>query len=140
MQRYRSKISGPLLDRIDIHLEVPSVRFRDLDAPEPVTASEEILNRVMQARSIQIERFEGKGIHTNARMTTRHLKKYCLVDETSSRLLERAMERFGLSARAHARILKIARTIADLEASPEIRPAPRGRGHSVPESRPERIK
>ncbi len=120
VQRYRSKISGPLLDRMDIHLEVPSVRYRDLEAPEPVTASEEILDRVMQARSIQLARFEGKGIHANARMTTRQLKKHCVVDEASSRLLERAMEKFGLSARAHARILKIARTIADLEASPAI--------------------
>jgi magnesium chelatase family protein len=123
VQRYRSKISGPLLDRMDIHLEVPSVPYRDLEASEPVAASEEILDRVMRARSIQLERFEGKGVHTNARMTTRQLKKHCAVDEASGRLLERAMERFGLSARAHARILKIARTIADLEASSEIESA-----------------
>jgi magnesium chelatase family protein len=123
VQRYRSKISGPLLDRMDIHLEVPSVPYRDLEASEPVAASQEILERVMRARSIQLDRFQGKGIHTNARMTTRQLKKHCAVDEASSRLLERAMERFGLSARAHARVLKIARTISDLEASPEIRAA-----------------
>jgi magnesium chelatase family protein len=121
VQRYRSKISGPLLDRMDIHLEVPSVPYRDLEGSVPVAGSEEILDRVMRARSIQLARFEGKGIHTNARMSTRLLKKHCVVDEPSGRLLERAMERFGLSARAHARVLKIARTIADLETSPEIR-------------------
>jgi magnesium chelatase family protein len=105
---------------MDIHLEVPSVPYRDLEASEPVAASQEILDRVMQPDPYSSIDLRGR-IHTNVRMTTRQLKKHCVVDEASSRLLERAMERFGLSPLAHARILKIARTIADLEASPEIR-------------------
>jgi magnesium chelatase family protein len=124
IQRYRSKLSGPLMDRIDIHLEVPSVPYKDLSAPGDGVGSAEILERVMRARKIQDERFQESGIHTNARMGTRHIRKFCKIDEDSGRLLEKAMEKFGLSARAHARILKIARTIADLEGE-----APLGSSH-----------
>jgi len=121
IQRYRSKISGPLLDRIDIHLEVPAVPYRELSGISEGESSQLILERVVGARKIQEERFSRTKIFDNAGMNSRHLKKFCPVDAESSVLLERAMDRFGLSARAHARILKIARTIADLEGSSELR-------------------
>lgn len=123
IQRYRSKISGPLMDRIDIHVEVPAVRYRDLanrDAGEP---SREIKKRVDQARRIQLDRFKGMKIYCNAQMGNRHIKKYCAIDETSQRLLEVAIDKFGLSARAYTRILKVARTIADLEGKENIQPS-----------------
>ena len=121
IQRYRAKISGPLMDRIDIHLEVPSVPYKDLAAVGEEASSAEILTRVMATREIQNNRLNGTGIHCNAQMNSRQIKKFCEIDAESSLLLEKAMDRFGLSARAHARILKIARTIADLEGSPHIR-------------------
>lgn len=121
IRRYRSKISGPLLDRIDIHLEVPSVPYRDLMEDTYGASSGEILARVMSARKIQQERYKKSKNHTNARMNNRQNKKFCKIDSESSRLMEKAMDKFGLSARAHSRILKIARTIADLEGTPDIR-------------------
>jgi magnesium chelatase family protein len=121
IQRYRAKISGPLLDRIDIHLEVPPVKYKDLSQVSQGVSSKEILERVIQARNIQETRFCKTKIHTNARMNSRQIRQFCCIDGESSALLEKAMEKFGFSARAHARILKIARTIADLESSPEIR-------------------
>ncbi|MBU0989901.1 MAG: YifB family Mg chelatase-like AAA ATPase [Proteobacteria bacterium] len=120
VQRYRSKISGPLLDRIDIHMEVPAVPYKDLSGVSDGASSAEILERVMNARKIQGERLVRTKIFINARMNSRHIKQFCEIDSESSSLMEKAMERFGLSARAHARILKIARTIADLEGSPNI--------------------
>ena len=123
IQRYRAKISGPLLDRIDIHLEVPAVPYRDLSGISDGESSALVLERVMRARDIQEERFSRTKIFNNAGMNSRHIKKFCPIDAESGLLLERAMDRFGLSARAHARILKIARTIADLEGSSEIRAA-----------------
>jgi len=122
IQRYRARISGPLMDRIDIHLEVPSVPYKDLSGATGGSSSVEILERVMGTRHIQNGRFRGTNLHNNASMSSRHIKRYCTIEETSSELLEKAMTRFGLSARAHARILKIARTIADLEGSESIRP------------------
>ncbi len=122
IQHYRSKISGPLMDRIDIHLEVPSVAYKDLSADTDCGAgSAEILQRVQGARQIQTRRFQKAKIHTNADMSTRQIKQFCKIDSESSLLLEKAMDKFGLSARAHARILKISRTIADLEADENIR-------------------
>jgi magnesium chelatase family protein len=121
VQRYRAKISGPLLDRIDIHLEVPAVRYKDISAVTDGVSSKEILERVMMARVIQGSRFRRMNTHTNARMNSRHIRQFCGIDTESSVLLEKAMEKFGLSARAHARILKIARTIADLDVSAEIK-------------------
>ena len=121
VQRYRAKISGPLLDRIDIHLEVPSVKYKDLSAVTDGVSSKEILERVMMAREIQGARFRRMNIRTNARMNSRQIRQFCGIDRESSVLMEKAMEKFGLSARAHARILKIARTIADLEVSAEIK-------------------
>jgi magnesium chelatase family protein len=121
VQRYRSKISGPLMDRIDIHLEVPSVPYKDLSSIREGATSAEIAERVARARETQAERFGGRGPHSNAAMKNRQIKEFCKIDTESSGLLEKAMDRFGLSARAHARILKIARTIADLEGSLDIK-------------------
>lgn len=121
IQRYRSKISGPLMDRIDIHLEVPSVPYRDLSGAGEGASSAGILERVGRAREIQNRRYERSKIHDNASMSSRHIKHFCEIDGDSGMLLEKAMERFGLSARAHSRILKIARTIADLEGGVPIK-------------------
>jgi magnesium chelatase family protein len=120
VQRYRSKISGPLMDRIDIHMEVPPVHYKDLAAELGGESSAEILGRVKAARRIQAERFQKMKIFTNAHMNSRQIRKFCVLDSQSEELLERAMEKFGLSARAHSRILKIARTIADLAGTDNI--------------------
>jgi magnesium chelatase family protein len=123
IQRYRSKISGPLMDRIDIHIEVPAVKYRDLASREAGESSREIKRRVDDARGIQLNRFKGMKIYCNAQMTNRHIKKFCQIDEASQKLLELAIDKFGLSARAYTRILKVARTIADLEGTENIQPA-----------------
>jgi len=118
--RYRSKISGPLMDRIDIHVEVPAVKYRDLTGETSGEDSETIKTRVNKAREVQRERFSGKKIYSNAQMTSRHLKKFCQIGENSKNLMEQAIDKLGLSARAYTRILKIARTIADLEGAEDI--------------------
>ena len=123
IQRYRSKISGPLMDRIDIHIEVPAVKYRDLASRDAGEPSKEIKRRVDRGRKIQLDRFEGMKIYCNAQMTNRHIKKFCQIDEASQKLLEMAIDKFGLSARAYTRILKVARTIADLEGQENIEPA-----------------
>jgi magnesium chelatase family protein len=123
IQRYRSKISGPLMDRIDIHVEVPAVKYRDLASRDSGESSREIKGRVNQARRVQLERFKGMKIYCNAQMTNRHIKKLCQIDEASQKLLEVAIDKFGLSARAYTRILKVARTIADLESQEDILPS-----------------
>jgi magnesium chelatase family protein len=115
LQRYRAKISGPLLDRIDIHCEVPAVRFRELSSDRSGESSRDVRERVHGAGRIQGERFAGKRLHVNSQMTNRHIKQFCTVDSDGMRLLETAIDRLGLSARAYTRILKVARTIADLE-------------------------
>lgn len=120
IHRYRSKISGPLLDRIDIHVEAPAVPYKDLQKHTTAESSEAILGRVTAARGIQGERFRKAKIHANAQMGRRHVKKYCNIDAASSRLLECAIDKLGLSARAHNRILKIGRTIADLEGAADM--------------------
>lgn len=124
IQRYISKISGPLLDRIDIHVDVPAVEFKELrgkNVPQG-EGSVQIRERVSSAREIQLRRFKGEGIFSNSAMSSRQIRKFCELDATSESLLERAMLRQGLSARAHDRILKVARTIADLEESQNIQP------------------
>ncbi|MGD2124744.1 MAG: YifB family Mg chelatase-like AAA ATPase [Desulfobacteraceae bacterium] len=121
IQRYRSKISGPLMDRIDIHMEVPPVHFKELKGMESGRTSSEVSGRVKNAREMQARRFHRMKIHTNASMSSRQIRKFCDLDSESNELLERAMDKFGLSARAHSRILKIARTIADLEERAEIK-------------------
>ncbi len=122
IQRYRSKISGPLMDRIDIHIEVPAVKYRDLASREAGESSKEMKKRIDEARKIQLNRFKGMKIYCNAQMTNRHIKKFCEIDEDSQKLLEKAIDKFGLSARAYTRILKVARTIADLEGQVNIQP------------------
>ncbi|WP_370476601.1 YifB family Mg chelatase-like AAA ATPase [Tamlana flava] len=116
MQRYLSKISGPLLDRIDIHIEVTPVPFEKLSEDRKSESSIEIRKRVTKAREIQTERFkDSEKVHYNAQMNTKQIRKFCELDDTSKQLLKTAMERLNLSARAYDRILKVARTIADLE-------------------------
>ena len=115
------KISGPLLDRIDLHVDVPAVRVEDL-AQAPVGESSAVIReRVVNARMRQLERFEGHpGLFKNADMTSRDIERYCVLDAESLDLLRTAMTSLGLSARAYDRILKVSRTIADLEGAPGI--------------------
>ncbi|NNL77904.1 MAG: YifB family Mg chelatase-like AAA ATPase [Desulfobacterales bacterium] len=120
IHRYRSKISGPLLDRIDIHVEVPAVPYKDLMRESDAELSEEIRKRVAAARVIQSQRFSRTKIYCNAQMSSRHIKKHCKIDHASRSILESAIDKLGLSARAFNRILKIARTIGDLEAEQDI--------------------
>ena len=122
IQRYRAKVSGPLLDRIDLHIEVPAVNYQDLSQPLKSESSVEVRKRVEAARAIQNQRFAKRKIYCNAQMGTKLVNKFCVPDKTGKTLLETAMERLGLSARAYTRILKIARTIADLEAEEKILP------------------
>jgi len=121
IQRYRAKVSGPLLDRIDLHVEVPSVSYRDLSEGEKGPSSYEVSKRVLKAREIQHKRFKASKINTNSEMGAIHIKRFCKPSNDAERLLRDAVEDLGLSARAYARILKIARTIADLEESADIK-------------------
>jgi len=121
IHRYRHKVSGPLLDRIDIHIEVPAVPYKELSNEYSGEKSGEIRKRVVAAREIQHDRFmNDKRIYANGHMKTRHIKKYCKLQPDAQTLLETAMQKLGLSARAYTRILKLSRTIADLDASAEI--------------------
>src|SRR6266567_1994213 len=120
IQRYVSKISGPLLDRIDIHIDMPAVKYRELRDDAGGDTSDQIRARVMTARRRQLERYQGEKIYCNAQMSSRQIGKYCNIPPECERLLENAMTRLGLSARAHDRILKVARTIADLEGAESI--------------------
>jgi magnesium chelatase family protein len=121
VQRYRQRISGPLLDRIDLHVEVPLVDFKSLTRTEPGESSAVIRQRVEQARAIQAARFKGfKGIHTNSDMSSRLIKKHCELDAEGSAFLEHNMGEMNFSARAHDRILKVARTLADLKGLEKI--------------------
>ncbi len=122
VQRYRSRISGPILDRIDLHIEVPAVRYGDLHSETPTECSESIRERIMAARAVQLERFDGEAIYSNAQMKPRHIKKHCHLDPACRTLLERAIQQLGLSARAYHRILKVARTVADLDREAHIAP------------------
>jgi magnesium chelatase family protein len=120
IQTYRSKVSGPLMDRIDIHIEVPAIKFNEIASDTLGEPSSSIRERVTRARTIQQERFNSDGIYANAHMKPRHIRKYCKIDESCTTLMESAMNRLGLSARAYNRILKVARTIADIEGSEKI--------------------
>jgi magnesium chelatase family protein len=123
IQRYVSKISGPLLDRIDIHIEVPAVKYKDLRGEASVEDSASVRERVQRARQTQLERFRGeKHVFANAQMPPRLIRKYGAITAEGEKLLENAITRLGLSARAHDRILKVARTIADLDDSADIQP------------------
>ena len=122
IQKYLSRISGPLLDRIDIHIEVPAVNFKELSSERAGEKSEVIRARVVSARKVQQERFQwDKGVFSNSDMNTKALRKYSPVNEDCMKLLKNAIEKLGLSARAYDRIIKVARTIADLEAVDEIK-------------------
>jgi magnesium chelatase family protein len=142
IQRYVSKVSGPLLDRIDIHIEVPAVQYKELRGGAAAEGSAEIRARVMAARERQHARFDaGSGagdgaasqvrtrptgrsasqaIYANAQMTTQQVRVFCELSSDAERILERAMQQQGLSARAHDRILKVARTVADLDGAVDI--------------------
>jgi magnesium chelatase family protein len=122
IQRYVSKISGPLMDRIDIHIDVPAVKFNELRGRGvPLgESSDEVRGRVIKAREIQLARFNGDGVYSNSAMSPKQIRTHCAIDDDSEALLEKAMLRQGLSARAHDRILKVSRTIADLDRSENI--------------------
>jgi magnesium chelatase family protein len=120
IQRYRAKISGPLLDRIDIQLEVPRIRYKDLEQKSIIESSKDIKERVEKARKIQRMRFKKYGLECNAQMTPKLVKKYCSLSQDGKELIKLAFEQLALSMRAHDRILKIARTIADLADSQKI--------------------
>ncbi|MBT3589505.1 MAG: YifB family Mg chelatase-like AAA ATPase [Candidatus Marinimicrobia bacterium] len=121
IQKYMSRISGPLMDRIDIHIDVPAVQFSELSEKEPGESSDNIRGRVQEAREIQLERFKDvNDLYANAQMETKQLKDYCQLDKKSNILLKTAMEKLGLSARAYDRILKVSRTIADMSGEKSI--------------------
>jgi magnesium chelatase family protein len=124
IRRYVSKVSGPLLDRIDIHIDVPAVKFNDLrgNGVPAGECSDAIRERVMRARDIQLERFRGEGVFSNSAMSPKQIREYCVLGSECEAMLENAMNRQGLSARAHDRILKVARTIADLAGGGDILP------------------
>ncbi len=124
IQRYLARISGPLLDRIDIHVEVPTVKYQELSSERTGESSQQIRQRVVSARGLQKERFNGtKGVFKNADMGAKDIRKYCALDDSSQKLMKMAVEKMGFSARAYDRILKVSRTIADLEGSATISPA-----------------
>jgi magnesium chelatase family protein len=122
IERYLSRISGPLLDRIDLHIEVPAVPYKDLSCERSGESSATIRERVNHARRRQVERFAGRSLFANAHMTPRDIRRFCRVSQQADALLKTAIARLRLSARAYHRVLKIARTIADLAESAAILP------------------
>ena len=122
VQKYFNKISGPLLDRIDLHVEVTPVAFTELSSTKNFEKSDKIRERVIKAREIQAERYKDKeGVYCNAQMSSKMLKEICVITQAGSNLLKVAMEKLNLSARAYDRILKVSRTIADLSGSADIK-------------------
>jgi len=119
--QYRARISGPLLDRIDIHLEVPAIPYRELADKRAGTSSAELSKLVRVARGIPSERFRGRSIYSNSAMSNRDIKRFCALDDSSEALLRSAMTELNLCARAYHKILKVARTIADLAVSDTVR-------------------
>ena len=118
-----AKISGPLLDRIDLHIDVPAVRYKELASKDSSEASQKIRERVVQAREIQMKRFSGRtGMYCNADLQVKDIQDYCKLDSAGEELLKMAITKLGLSARAYDRILKVGRTIADLTSTPHIKP------------------
>lgn len=122
VQKYLNKISGPLMDRIDLHVEVTPVPFKDISSDMEEESSIDIQKRVIKAREVQLERYKDDDIYSNSQMTTKMQTQYCEISEIAKKLLNRAMEKLNLSARAYNRILKVARTIADLECKENIQP------------------
>jgi magnesium chelatase family protein len=134
IQRYMQKISGPLMDRIDIHVDAPAVNYKEMRGSSEPEGSTQIRERVLRAREIQLRRFASvqRGrIYSNAQMTPRHIRSFCELSSDCERLLERAMTQQGLTARAHDRILKVARTVADLEGEPIDSAEAHRRGHPI---------
>ena len=121
IQRYLSKISGPILDRIDIQVEVEPVKYDDLSSKEVLETSEDIRKRVEKARRIQLERYKNEKIYNNANLSARQIKKYIILDEKLEKIIEFAFKKFKFSARSFNKILKLTRTIADLDGSEEIK-------------------
>ena len=123
VQRYLSKVSGPLLDRIDLHIEVTPVSFDELDQRAKGEPSSAVRARIVEARRVQARRFaDVPGVYCNAQMGSKQVQRYCKLDEAGKQLMKMAIHRLGLSARAYDRILKVSRTIADLASSLSIRP------------------
>ncbi|OYW17977.1 MAG: hypothetical protein B7Z54_07045 [Sphingobacteriales bacterium 12-47-4] len=123
VQKYLNKVSGPLLDRIDLHVEVTPVAFSELSSLEQTESSASIRERVISAREIQAERYkENTGIYCNAQISSKMLKEICVIDSAGANMLKSAMTKLNLSARAYDRILKVSRTIADLAGTPQIQP------------------
>ena len=120
IQRYRSRVSGPLLDRIDIQIEVPGLRYQELASKDAGESSSVIRERVNQARKIQLQRFDKSKLHANAQMGAKEIKRYRAVKADANKLLETAINKLGLSARAYSRVLKVARAVADLAGSEDI--------------------
>jgi magnesium chelatase family protein len=120
IKKYRARVSGPLLDRIDMHVEVDAVSYQDLQSEALSEDSATVKARVNKAREVQNARFAATNVHCNAKMTAPLIKKYCKLDDESSKLLQNAFERLNISARAYNRVLKVARTIADLDGSATI--------------------
>lgn len=120
IKKYRNRISGPLLDRIDIHIEVNHIKYNELEQKGKIETSQEIKKRVNQARKIQLERYQEYHVFSNAELTSKLIDQFCKLDVKSKQILEMAFDRLGLSARAYHKILKVARTIADLEACEKI--------------------
>lgn len=114
------KISGPLLDRIDIHIEVPAVAYKELSSERGGTSSGQMREEVVRARALQAKRFGAGRVRYNAQMSTRQIRQYCKLDEACQELLKSSVNDMGLSARAHDKVLRVARTIADIEGSEEI--------------------
>ena len=121
--RYQKKISGPLMDRIDLHLDVPRIPFEKLTSVQPGEKSAVVRQRVEAARALQAARFHQTNLHCNADMGPSEVRQFCQLDDTGSRLMKSAMSQMGLSARAYHRILKVSRTIADLACEERIQPA-----------------
>ncbi len=122
VEKYLSKISGPLLDRIDLHVEVPAVPFTQLAEMPPGPTSADLRAQVLEARARQAKRFGPRGPQVNGRMTPRQVRKFCALKPEALAILKAAMEDLGLSARAHDKVLRVARTIADLEGQDDIKP------------------
>lgn len=121
IQKYRNRLSGPLLDRIDLQIEVPRITYQEFSETSEPESSTTIRARVEAARNIQLERLKSFGLHSNSAMAARHIRKFCQIDEQGHNLLEMVTVRLDLSARSHSRILKVARTIADLAGEENIR-------------------
>lgn len=122
IQQYMGKLSGPLLDRIDIHIEVSSVKYKDLESTKAEETSAAIRERVNKTRKIQLERYRDLKIFSNSQLQPAMINKFCKLDDKGKEILKNAFDKLGLSARAHNRILKVARTIADMEESEAIKP------------------